>query len=93
MVANNPSLLYSEGFRGYHDLSFARKLNWLDRGYMTVSVNYTHLETSWYAYPGNQQARVPGNRTLAMRATVEAGVNQVKRPLMAPVFGATKAGN
>jgi alkaline phosphatase D len=68
-----------------------RRLTCADRGYMTVNVNYTHLETSWYAYPGNQQARVPNNRTLAMRATVEAGANQVQRPLMTPVFGAIKA--
>lgn len=60
---------------------------------MTVSINYTHLETSWYEYPGNQQQRVPNNRTLAMRAVQEAGTNQVKRPLMQPVFGAVKPGN
>ena len=60
---------------------------------MSVSINYTHLETSWYEYPGNQQARVPNNRTLAMRTVQEVGVNQVKRPLMQPIFGAIKAGN
>jgi alkaline phosphatase D len=60
---------------------------------MTVSINYTHLETSWYGYPGNQQASVPSNRTLAMRAVVEAGQNHVQRPLMKPTFGAIKPGN
>lgn len=65
----------------------------VDRGYMTVSVNYTHLETSWYEYPGNQQQRVPGNRTLAFRAVQKAGMNQVQRPLLNPKFGAVKPGN
>jgi alkaline phosphatase D len=64
-----------------------------DRGYMTLSVNYTHVETSWYEYPGNQQARVPENRTLAMRAVIEAGSNHVQRPLQKPTFGAIKPGN
>lgn len=60
---------------------------------MTVTVNYTHLETTWYEYPGNQQARVPNNRTMAFRASQQAGMNQITRPLMKPVFGATKPGN
>lgn len=65
----------------------------VDRGYMTVSVNYTHLETSWYEYPGNQQQRVPNNRTLAFRSVQPVGLNQVQRPLMQPKFGAIKPGN
>jgi len=60
---------------------------------MRVSVNYTHLETTWYSYPGNQQARVPQNRTMAMSAIVEAGMNQVQRPLNQPTFGRVKEGN
>ena len=64
-----------------------------DRGYMHIAVNYTHLETKWYGYPGNQQARVPQNRTLAMSAIVEAGMNQVQRPLNQPTFGKVKPGN
>lgn len=60
---------------------------------MTLTVNYTHVETSWYEYPGNQEARVPEGRKLAMRATIEAGMNQVQRPLLQPNFGAVKPGN
>lgn len=104
MVENNPTLLYSDAFRksGSHCFTSPRapwKLQRLigllaiDRGYMTLTVNYTHVETSWYEYPGNQQARVPENRTLAMRAVVEAGMNQVQRPLQQPTFGAIKPGN
>ncbi|WVR08378.1 hypothetical protein IAU60_005433 [Kwoniella sp. DSM 27419] len=88
MVENNPTLLYSEGFREWLRSNALTPV----RGYMTVSVNYTHLETSWYSYPGNQEARVPNNRTLAMRATMAAGANHVMRPLMQPVFGAVKPG-
>jgi alkaline phosphatase D len=60
---------------------------------MNVEVNYTHLVTSYYGYPGNQQARVPGNRTLAARWVQEVGVNQVKRPLEVPKYGQIKSGN
>jgi alkaline phosphatase D len=94
MVENNPTLLYADGFSKSLRLppSESNRLI-LDRGYMTLTVNYTHVETSWYEYPGNQQARVPDNRQLAMRAVVEAGMNQVQRPLQQPTFGAIKPGN
>jgi len=96
MVENNPTLLYADGF-SKSSLAFplrgARNELIPDRGYMTLTVNYTHIETSWYEYPGNQQARVPDNRQLAMRAVVEAGMNQVQRPLQQPAFGAIKPGN
>jgi alkaline phosphatase D len=94
MVENNPTLLYADGFS--KSLSFRSPFSNAhpsDRGYMTLTVNYTHVETSWYEYPGNQQARVPEARTLAMRAVVEAGMNQVQRPLQQPTFGAIKPGN
>jgi alkaline phosphatase D len=94
MVENNPTLLYADGFS--KSLSSRSPLNDAhpsDRGYMTLTVNYTHVETSWYEYPGNQLARVPEARTLAMRAVVEAGMNQVQRPLQQPTFGAIKPGN
>jgi alkaline phosphatase D len=60
---------------------------------MTLTVNYTHVETSWYEYPGNQEGRVPEARTLAMRAIIEANSNHVQRPLQQPHFGAVKPGN
>jgi alkaline phosphatase D len=90
MVENNPTLLYADGFSKWSSFDDAHPS---DRGYMTLTVNYTHVETSWYEYPGNQQARVPEARTLAMRAVVEAGMNQVQRPLQQPTFGAIKPGN
>ena len=60
---------------------------------MQVTVDYSNITTTWYAYPGNQQARVDGNRTLGMQAVQLPGINQVQRPLMKPVYGAIKDGN
>lgn len=100
-VEQNPSLLYSEGFCEYltpfpHPHFRRNKSDGtIDRGYMHVAVNYTHLVTSYYSYPGNEQARVPGNRTMGAQFVVENGMNQVQRPLQQPLpgFGAIKPGN
>jgi alkaline phosphatase D len=63
MVENNPTLLYADGFSKSFLLPLSQRSTLTpDRGYMTLTVNYTHVETSWYEYPGNQQARVPDNR-------------------------------
>ena len=64
-----------------------------DRGYMQVTIDYSNITTTWYAYPGNQEARVDQNRTFGMQAVQMAGYNQIQRPLMQPVFGAIKEGN
>ena len=78
MVEGNPTLLYTEG---YH------------RGYMTLNVNYTHVETVWYSYPGSFTTRVSDKREEAMRVVQEVGVNQIQRPLSQPKYGRVKPGN
>lgn len=67
-----------------------------ERGYMHLAVNYTHLVTTYFAYPGTRAARVPENRTMAVQFVQENGYNQVQRPLPQPReggFGAVKPGN
>ena len=78
MVDGNPSLLYTEG---YH------------RGYMTLNINYTHVETVWYSYPGSFTARVSNNREEAMRVVQQVDMNQIQRPLAQPRYGKVKPGN
>lgn len=60
---------------------------------MQVEVSYENITTSYYGYPGNQQASVPENRTLGARFVQQRGMNQVQRPLSEVAFGVTKAGN
>ena len=60
---------------------------------MHLDISYDQVTCSWYSYPGNQEARVPDNRTLAFQSVQLAGVNQIQRPLQQPAIGAIRSGN